>query len=356
MNQPALPAYLLNRQSGKIAQNLIGNLGAGTPPFISLKANRFTLIDSAGAEEPVETYDPKIGPYLDCVIVDSNDHLSKVYYDKAFDPNAQQYEPPACFSDNGIGPSRSAAKPQARTCAECPQGAWGSKTSAVSGKGIKACSDQQKLAILIPGDDVIFLLRVPPNSLSNLRGYTAKFVGQQVDVSDVVTRIWFESQGTVQFAATTFIDEATAGQREKVLVAKGTDALVGRTDMPRQDALGSPTQAPPAQITAQPAAQSVETPAFVPSQPAAQSSPVTQTPAGGAPTASPSDLTPTGRPRRKRNTAAAEAPPQPAGAPMASFRPAVPEQAAQPGSFGIQPGSTPSPEIESTLNSIFGPS
>ena len=114
-----LPAYLQNRQSKGLAQSLVANLGVGSPPFLSIMGNRLTLIDSAGEEIPVTTYDPKIGPYLDCVVIDALERTSKVFYDKPYDPSATQYEPPACWSDNGVGPSRNAAVPQPSTCADC---------------------------------------------------------------------------------------------------------------------------------------------------------------------------------------------------------------------------------------------
>ena len=131
MNAPQLPAFLQNRQSKALATELSANLGAGSPPYISIMGNRFTLIDSAGDEEPVQTYSPQIGPYLDCVLIDAGKHISKIFYDKPFDPNATQYEAPVCWSDNGVGPSRNAAKPQSPTCAACPNAVWRSKVSAI---------------------------------------------------------------------------------------------------------------------------------------------------------------------------------------------------------------------------------
>lgn len=355
MANPSLPAYLQSLSLPNRAETAVANLGTGTPPYISLKANRFTLVDAAGAEEPVETMDGKIGFYLDCILVDLNDHMSKVYYDKPYDPNAQQYEPPACFSDNGVGPSRAASKPQARTCAECPQGEWGSKKSAVSGKGVKACADQYKVAVMIPGDDVIFLLRVPPNSLGNLRAYLNKCQAGQVNVATVVTRIWFVSQGTINFTGVAYIQEPEAKRLVALLQSKATDQLVGRTDQPRTDALLPAQQ--PAQIALPPNdprpinQQSVP---FVPAQTAALSS-VGQ--AGGSPASTsaiqtPASGEPAPRQRRKRNTAVVnDTPQQPAGASVAPFR--QPEAAPQ-SSFGIQQPTQVDAGLESTLDSLFG--
>ena len=357
MNQPALPAFLQQRQSKALTTDLSANLGIGSPPYISIMGNRFTLIDSAGDEEPIQTTDPQLGYYLDCVIIDNNAHISKVFYDKPFDPNSGQYEPPACFSDNGFGPSRSASKPQSNTCADCKNNVWGSKVSAVSGKGVKACSDFQKLAIMIPGDEVIFLLRVPPNSLSNLRAYNQKFIGQKVDVSDVITRMWFEPGqiGLLQFNAVSVIDQASFSRREQLLLEHKTDALVGKSDLPRQEALPSPQQPAPQSI-AQPAAPLAAIPASQPSPLPLATQPQPgipmHSPVGGATTASPTEAP---RQRRRRNTAA-PAQAAPAAAPVAPFRPQASESALPPQpTFGMQPAAAAPADVNAALDNLFGP-
>lgn len=363
MNAPQLPAFLQNRLSKRLAENLIGNLGAGSPAYVSIQGNRFTLIDSVGDEEAVATYDPKIGPYLDCVIIDANDHISKIYYGVAFDPNAASYGPPACFSDNGIAPSRNASEPQSPTCASCPKAIWGSATSKVSGKGIPACQTVQKLAIAIPGDDVVFLLRVPPNSLSNFREYDLKFRGQQTDISDVITRVSFELQGmgTLMFMAVNYIDETFFAFREAILQEKKTDALIGRLDQPIQGLLTAP------------APSTVQSVAAIPQNP--QPPMMESAVAAGARTANAMAApvvaeAPTGR--RKRRTqaemaAAAGAPQGQAEMPlaqsgvassapqMAPFRPAEAPQTAG-AQFGIGGGVAPNPELAAALGGLFGKS
>ena len=327
MNQ--LPTYLQNRTSKGLAQSLVANLGVGSPPFLSIMGNRLTLIDGVGEEIPVTTYDPKVGPYLDCVVIDALERTSKIYYDKPYDPGASQFEPPACFSDNGITPSRNAGKPQSLTCAACQWAAWGSKVSAVSGKGVKACTDIQKIAILVPGYEMPFLLRVPPNSRTNFRGYVNKFVGQPIDVCDVLTRVSFEPGGigTLHFDATGYIDEASFGQREKIMLAKATDSMIGRTDLPREDALPAPAAQP---VLAAPVA-----------------------PGAYAPFASvPVQLVPADTPkqseqgRRRRRTTQESAQP---GQPAPFMATAVPVAAP----FGIAPGADPNAELQNTLDSLF---
>lgn len=344
MNQ--LPAYLQNRQSRGLAQSLVANLGIGAPPFLSIMGNRLNLIDAVGEEIPVATYDPKIGPYLDCVIIDALERTSKIYYDKAFDPGANQYEPPACFSDNGIAPSRNAAKPQSATCASCQWNAWGSKTSLVSGKAVKACNDIQKIALLVPGYEMPFLLRVPPNSRTNFRGYVNKFVGQPMDIADVTTRISFEPGvlGTLHFEAVGWLDEQTVlPQRDKLLEAKATDALIGRTDMPREG--GLPAAAAPQQIEHQPVAIQQQH-----SAPAMQTQSVQQT----------AQPQPEQRRRRRNTQEAPQAPVQqpvaiaPAQAPfMAQQAPAAAPQGNGAG-FGMAEGAAPNAALQNTLDGLFG--
>ena len=345
MNQ--LPAYLQNRTSKGLAQSLVANLGVGSPPFLSIMGNRLTLIDSAGEEIPVATYDPKIGPFLDCVIIDALERTSKIYYDKPFDPGANQYEPPACFSDNGVAPSRNAARPQSATCASCQWGMWGSKVSPVSGKGVKACNDIQKIAILVPGYEMPFLCRIPPNSRTNFRGYVNKFVGQPIDVCDVTSRISFEPGGigTLHFDAVGYIDEATFGQREKLSAAHATDAMIGRTDLPREGgALAAPAQ--PQQIEHQPVPFAPA--AATPSMPMAQPQQVAQPLATAA---SPSE------PRRRRRNTAEATPMQTQAQPQVA--PFMPQQQAAPqpqpnGNFGLAQGTAPDPALQSTLDNLFG--
>lgn len=360
---PNLPAFLQNTQS-RLTDTLGSNLGGGSHPYLSIMGNRLTLVDASGDQEPITTVDPKTGlAYLDCVIIDVGDHASKIYYGKPYDPNAQSWAPPDCWSDNGVAPSINASVPQARSCTPDPTGihgckwaVWGSKVSTVSGKGVPACSKYQKLALLIPGDEVIFLLRVPPNSLDNLRAYNAKFKGQQIGIDAVITRLSFEPQGlgTLTFNAQNYVDEASWKQSRAAIAAKATDTLVGRGDVPIAGvALAAPLAAPTAALPA-------PTQSFVPQQqPSAPVTlPSTPTPPAAASVtpASPSEAAPRTRKRRTAQELAAapqvgqQAPFRPAEAPS-GVTSATPNGPA----FGIDPKPpAPNAEMEATLKGIFG--
>lgn len=369
MTNVQLPAYLQSSTAPAITDRLGANLGTAAVPYVSIMGGRFTLVDSSGDTEAVTTVNPKTGvPFIDCVIIDAGDHASKIYFGQAFDPNAQAYSPPKCWSDNGVAPSINCSEPQALSCTPDPEGkygcklaVWGSAVSKVSGKGIPACGKYQKLALLLPGDDIEFLLRVPPNSLENLRAYNAKFKGQPFSIRDVVTRVSFEQHGlgTLTFHGVGWIDEATAVQRNGVLTAKKTDALVGRGDVPRTAAIAGPAAplalgAPPAHVVT-PVAE-VERPLATSAQPAA--APAL---AAGAPATTPSaasaeaSATP-GRRRGRPPKADAVVTANAAGEPVAPFRTAEPTAqngATPPGQFGMAAAPEPNPELTAALKSVF---
>jgi len=343
-----LPDYLKNTTLPDFTDRLGSNLGTRAQPHVSIEGDRLTLVDANGDTEPVLTRDQKTGdPYLDCVIIDAGDVASKIYYGKAYDPKAAA-APPACWSDNGVGPSVNCNEPQALTCTPDPDGKHGCKWS-VWGSGRAregsttvppACSKVQKIALLIPGDEIQFLLRVPPASLEGLAAYNAKFKGHPFSMRDVMTRISINNK-TLSFVGLGFIDQAVAEQRNAILAAKKTDALVGRGDKPRG---GTSAPALPAPESARPLALEAAAPiAPIPQQPSlppVQSAPTTESAPSQAPT------------RRRRK--AAEDPQQAVqntAVPVAPFRQAEP---AANGSFGIASPAAPNADLEAALKGVFG--
>jgi len=370
MTQYQLPAHLMNRQSKTVGQTLQNNLGKNNPPHLSIEGGRFTLVDANGNDQPVQTFDPQLGPYIDINIIDVNDHISKIFWGEGnqYNPNAQSYLPPLCFSDNGIGPSRNSSEPQSPTCAQCPHNVWGSATSRITGKGIKACSDLQKIAFTTVGHSTIFVLRIPPNSLKNMGLHQGTFNGTGIDISDVITRVSFVPgiQGTLQFQGIGYIDETVMAQRENALANKATDGLIGRFDVvhPAAASLGGPPQQ--AALPA-PSQQPVQQ-----QQPAGNAPPfVVQTAAAPPPTA-PFPAVPVGQspatpPKRRGRPPAQAATPQeqPAQAPFPTSQPPqspppqqqaggpIPNGSAPGQAFGIMPGVAPNPEISAVLGNLF---
>ena len=224
-----------------------------------------------------------------------------MYWGKTYDPNAAGGDIPVCWSDNGTAPSSQAATPQSPQCMSCPHNAIGSAISKFSGAKIKACVDMKKLAFIVPGDpdNMIFLMTVKPGSFKNWQTYinflkAQKFTdGSSPDLSDLVTRLEFESQGVLKFSPVAPVpgNQALLAQREAAW-AKGTSGdIVGQNDVPYSGQLAAPAQtqqlppppAPPAAVNQAPTG-------FAPSpSPSAMSmTPNTVAQDGGATTASPS--------------------------------------------------------------------
>jgi hypothetical protein len=275
------------------------NLGRSMPPRLSIDSNRFTLIDSTGNEKPIQML------YLDVVIIDLNDHVSKMYWGKEYNPTATG-DIPLCWSDNGSAPSNQADKPQSPTCLACPHNVIGSAISKFTGSKIKACTDMKKMAFVLPPGSVdgvptetVFLFTMKPGSFNNWKSYI-NFLKQQrlnnqtPELYQIVTRLSFESQGVLKFEpvadATPFMAEIEAAFNKGT-----TPEIVGQNDVPWTGQLAAPV----AQQTLPPPAQ---TQGFMqaPIQPAAQAA----VPATAATTVSAATASPSEPPKRTRRTKA----------------------------------------------------
>lgn len=366
-----LPAFMQNYQGRGLAQALHDTIGSGAPPTLSIEGGRFSLHDG-GEPEMVGAFDPKIGVYVDVVIIDHNPKKSKTYFGrdatgalKKFDP--ANPSPPVCFSDNGIGPSTQAGEPQALTCASCPQNVMGSAVS-LKGKPAQACRDSIKMAVVLPQyPEEAWLLRVPPNSFKHLRALTDQCAKAKAELEQVVTRIYFEQgvQGTLMFAAMDFVrDEALFKSIAGMIAAKATDGILGRLDRPREGLALPPVQAPvalPAPLPANGGFQPSPLPAPAAAFPSIDTAPTPIQTAAPAPTASPSDPPAAGKRRGRKPTAQAEAPlAAQSEAPVAPFRQAATQapaaQMAAPAAvqFGMTAGVAPNPEITQALDNILG--
>ena len=346
MNQ-VIPAHLLRLQSRNLAGASLQGLGSAAPPRVSIRQNRFSLLDSAGNATPVNTF------HLDVVVVDVNPNVSKIYFDEAYDPQASEHAAPACWSDNGEGPSAQAAKPQNDRCASCPHNQWGSDVSRVTGKGTKACNDFKKLAVLVPGyADTPFVFHVPPASLKHLRAYgqtlmSSSVGSRSVDMSDVITRLSFDPtvQGVINFAPVGWIDEAMATRLDALAATPEVTAkLVGLDD---QVAVMRPA------VGQAPLAPRLAAPQGIP--PASAAVVTTLAP---PPTTVAADVSPAGPKTRKK-----AAPPPAAAAPAPTNGDAIPDflkrSAAPamppppPASFGMAAAQAPDAALQAQIANVF---
>jgi len=393
-----LPDYLRQYEAPDVAAALSQTLGSAMPPHVSIAGNKFTLVDAANNVLNGAWFDQQIGVYIDACIIDVNNVKSRVYFAGAFDSNAEGMRPD-CFSDNGIGPSISASSPQGATCQPDPErkgfgcfwSVWGSKINQ-NGKKVPACSEKQKIALLIPasGYNTVFLLAVPPNSHGPLREYVEHCKAHGVNMANLLTRIWFApgEVGTLLFKGISYIDQPTAVMRQQAYAEKKTDALLGRGDVPRSAGMVAPvthqlyaqagTGQPPLLVTQLGSSMQVQQPSqqvIQPTQQVQQPDPFAspaQTATGavqtvtGAGSATQPVTSAADQPaqRRRRRTAAEMAaangqagPTQPAQGQQAALQAPFPHegQAAQAGSFGIAQGQPASAnaEVSQMLDEFF---
>jgi hypothetical protein len=358
------PAFLKKRTSQAVSTEIIVGLGTVQPPHISIQSGRFTLVDSAGNKKPVETL------HLDCIVIDGRKGRSRVFWGVGAVFEGEQSGPPQCFSDNDVGPSSLAQSPQSQTCATCVMARWDSDVSKMTGRPVPACKTMKKLALMVPGFNFPFQLRVPVMSHSGLQAYSAQFNTGEFDVSDVITRVTFAEgkTGELEFNFADygqndlpFIDEPTMKLRDQMLAEKKTDVLVGRLDVPWQGALPAQQLGQQAQL---PAPRKVAAPKPAQTQPVAAGRPAfgmapsTSGPAFGEEKKKP------GRPAGSPNK-----PKQNGGQPQFTVNPtpsqrnietspeieaqAVEQEPTEDPSFGIQQAGEPGDEMQNALETVF---
>lgn len=241
-----VPAHLAARVgvASALAQSLTGGLSSGQSfPRISIKGARFRIVE--GDTETVLD-----STTLDVVVVGANPRLSKTWYAKAWDKDAEPAGPD-CFSLDGIGPDQESTAPQNDLCASCPQNAWGSKITP-SGQQIKACSDTKRLAV-VAADDAsgpVYLLSVTPAALKGLNQYQKELSVRGIPPEIVKTKIGFDTDASfpkLTFGFGGFVDADTQQTVDSLFGAEEVKEITGET--PRQ-AAAVPKIAPPAAAVA----------------------------------------------------------------------------------------------------------
>ena len=148
-----VPAFVRNQPLSETTLALAG--GAGGIKRISIKGGVFRLM--SGGKEITSIEDR----HLDVIIVKAAPKVSRVFYAKKWDPNAEPGAPD-CWSNDGETPDASLKNPVSKACHECPNNIAG------SGEGnSRACRYQQRLAVLV-ADDLdagVHQLTLPATSL-----------------------------------------------------------------------------------------------------------------------------------------------------------------------------------------------
>lgn len=221
-----IPAHLTTKvgQPSALSQSIASGISSGQSfPRISIKGARFRVIED-GTETVLDTTS------LDVVIVGANPKLSKTFYAKAWDKDAEPTAPD-CFSLDGVRPHPESEGPQNDVCASCPHNAWGSKTGP-QGQQLKACTDQKRLAVVAVGapEGPVYLLQVTPAALKGLNSYHKELSVRGIPAEVVKTKIGFDTDASfpkLKFGFGGFLDEDTYAAVEPLFGADNVMEITG---------------------------------------------------------------------------------------------------------------------------------
>lgn len=207
-NPTQLPSFVRKGELSAVAKALTGG-GTGTSmKRISTKGGVFRLI--AGGKE-VAAIDDR---HLDVVIVNAAPKVSRTFYAGQFIEG--QASAPDCWSAGGDTPDPSVEKPQAASCATCPQNIKG------SGQGdSRACRFSQRLAVVLANDmegDVMQLTLAATSIFGKedgdkrpLQAYARYLAAQSINPEMLVTRLKFDTKAAVPklfFQPVRFLEDA----------------------------------------------------------------------------------------------------------------------------------------------------
>lgn len=158
----------------------------------------------------------KLKAPLRVVIVNAAPEISRTFYAKTYDPNAEATAPD-CWSPDGRTPDASVKSPQGKKCETCPQNVAG------SGQGnTKACRYNRRLAVVLPDDldtnvaGDVYQMQLSAKSIfgkgSNhtfpFNAYLDYVFANGSDLESIVTEISFNEDNdnqTVLFKAVDFV-------------------------------------------------------------------------------------------------------------------------------------------------------
>lgn len=159
---------------------------------------------------------------INVIVVNALPAVSRQYYEKPFDPEAEATLPD-CWSNLGDVPDAKAANPQASSCATCPQNVEGSNRN---GKG-RACAFQRRIAVILEGDTTgeIYQMNLPATSLFGkgegndhpFESYFRFLIGNNLSIDRVVTQIRIDEE--VDYVKYIFSPVRHASDEEKQIAA-----------------------------------------------------------------------------------------------------------------------------------------
>jgi hypothetical protein len=224
-----LPDFLQQAGVSQLTKQLAG--ATGTPRIVP-KNGIFRKV--VGGEEM-----GKVKGNLNVVIVNASPKVGRIFYMKAWTPDAEP-SAPDCFSNDGISPDAKAENPQSDRCDACPQNIKG------SGQGnSKACRYSRRLAMVLEEDfgtaleGKVYQMNLASKSLfgdsvgdntHTFENYTKYLANNGKSLDYVVTQVSFNENNdnqSVLFTPVRFINKGEYAVTSKV--APDTQKLVVMT-------------------------------------------------------------------------------------------------------------------------------
>ena len=242
----ALPDFLQEAGVSELTKQLAGRSGIRR---IVPKNGTFKLMVS-GEEMGKAKGD------LNVIIVNAAPKVGRIFYAKAWSPDADPTAPD-CFSNDGRTPDAKAANPQASSCDDCPNNIKG------SGQGnSKACRYSRRIAVVLEQDfgtsleGEVYQMNLASKSLfgestngtHTFENYSKYLSSNGKSIDFVVTRISFNENNdnqSVLFSPARYINRKEFDVVQKVSNTEQTKALVVMTPsqadgVTKQPALAAP--------------------------------------------------------------------------------------------------------------------
>lgn len=259
-NPAALAAIIGKADVAIVNDPFSGGISGGEfLPQVSIRGNRFRL--KINGEETVLKENA-----IEVYLITSRPNISKTFYAGGYNPSAES-KAPDCSSADGTYPDANVDNPVSTNCQVCPNNAWGSKISQVTGKKSKACNDYKLIVLaLAMAPDTAFALRIPAASLKPFASYISKLNLASVPANTARTRI---SLGDTEFPSLEFNFVDTVDTREDYETIKALAESSDVLNAVKIQARSQTVTAEPTQSAQQPVVIQVTEPA-VEAEPEAQ--------------------------------------------------------------------------------------
>lgn len=227
----SLPDFLQNAGVSELTKQLAGKSGVKR---IVPKNGIFRKM--VGGEEM-----GKVKGTLNIVVLNASPHVGRIFYAKAWTPDAEPTSPD-CFSNDGAVPDKGSANKQAERCDSCPQNIKG------SGMGnSKACRYSRRIAVVLEEDfgtsleGELYQMNLASKSLFGesagdnmftFENYTKYLANNGKSLDYVVTQMSFNEDNdnqSVLFTPVRFINKGEFAVTSKVAALPVTQKLVTMT-------------------------------------------------------------------------------------------------------------------------------